>query len=146
VAPPTAAATLLALVLVAGGGAGTPARACNACREDRVAASYDWQVVERARQRGHVVVFTAIRGAVRPGDVAITAAIERAVGSAAGVDAGTVRVSLAPPATSFACDPRRRSPQRLLAEVNRRLLPRRLALELVQVGASSAPARLSASR
>ena len=76
----------------------TPARACNACLEDKIAATYDWQVVSAAKARGHIVVFAAIHGPVAPADSALARRLARQLGGVAGVDAGTPRVSLAPPA------------------------------------------------
>ena len=64
------------------------ARACNVCREDKIAATYDWEVVSTSQRQGHTVVFTAISGSVRPGDGALGGAINRTVGSVRGVDAG----------------------------------------------------------
>jgi len=115
--------------------AGTPrARACNACLEDKVAATYDWQVVSTARRRGHQVVFVAIQGKVAPRDSALARTLDRRISAIKGVDAGTVRVSLVPPAASFACDPARDSPQRLIEAMNRALRPSQLRLAIVSLG------------
>jgi len=117
------------------------AGACNACREDKIAATYDWQVVSASQSRGHTVVFTAISGPVRPGDSALEETLRRTVGSVRGVDPGTVRVSLAPPAMSFACAADKSAPSSLIAGINRRLQPRHLKLSLVQVGAPAGSTR-----
>jgi len=107
---------------------------CNLCTEDKIAATYDWAVLKEARGRGHVVVFTAVTGRVTPGDATLERALVRELESVAGVDAGTVRVSLAPPAASFTYDPASRRPSRLLPAINRKLQSRRLALTIIRVG------------
>ncbi len=109
-----------------------PADACDACLEDKIAATYDWNVVAAAAHRGHAVVFTALRGRVRRDDAALATAVARRA-AMPGVDPGTVRVSLAPAAVSFACAPA--SATRLVAAINRRLQDRRLSLQIVRVGA-----------
>src|SRR5262249_56109157 len=53
------------------------ASACNACLEDKIAATYDWRVVSQAKERGHTVVFAAIRGAVSPGDSTLAHPVHR---------------------------------------------------------------------
>jgi len=76
--------------------------ACGACDEDKIAATYDHAVIDRAAARHHQVVFVAIDGPVS------AAEISRRVGAAAsrvrGVVIGTLRTSLSPPAFSFALD------------------------------------------
>lgn len=131
-ARPGAAVLLAAAVLAV---RAAIALACNACLEDKIAATYDWQVVSAARARGHVVLFTAIRGSVAPGDSALPRRLARQLGGVAGVDAGTPRVSLAPPAASFAFDPAKNSPQQLIAAINARLKTGGLSLSVVRVGA-----------
>ena len=112
-----------------------PVRACNVCLEDKIAATYDWQVVANARRTGHQVVFVAIQGTVAPRDEALTRRLVRQLSTVHGVDAGTVRISLAPPAASFACDPRHDPPAQVIAAMNRALRPDGLMLALVRVGA-----------
>jgi hypothetical protein len=136
-----AAAALFAAACLAPSWAAPPtARACNACVEDKVAATYDWQVVSAAKARGHTIVFTAIRGTVAPGDSALARKLARQIGGVAGVDAGTPRISLAPPAASFAFDPARHSVTQLLAAINARLKSSGLSLSVVRVGAPGAAA------
>jgi hypothetical protein len=121
----------------------TRARACNACREDKIAATFDWQVISAAKSRGHAVIFTMIRGPVTPGDGALQRTLARRLAAIPGVDAGTVRVSLEPPAASFACDPAHRKPDLLLGDMNRALLPLHLTLAILQVGAPGGAAALT---
>jgi hypothetical protein len=128
----------LMLVVVAGGAwfaFTSVARACDACLEDKIAATYDWQVVSVAKRQRHTVIFTAIKGGVAPGNVALKDRLVRDLSIVRGVDAGTVRVSLAPPAVSFASDLERRSAAELLATMNERLHGAGLRLQLVRVGA-----------
>ncbi|HKA25365.1 MAG TPA: hypothetical protein VKF80_10320 [Candidatus Eisenbacteria bacterium] len=111
------------------------ASACNACLEDKIAATYDWRVVSQAKERGHTVVFAAIRGAVSPGDSTLAHAVQRRLAAVRGVDPGTVRVSLAPPAASFACDGVHAAPRTVIAAANRALASSGHSLALVRVGA-----------
>jgi hypothetical protein len=68
------------------------ASACGVCVEDKVAATYDHAVIERAIANGQQVVFVAVDGPVDGG------ALGRKIAKAnvGGVVAGTVRVSAAP--------------------------------------------------
>jgi hypothetical protein len=118
--------------------------ACNACVEDKIAATYDWQVVQQARRVGHTVVYAAIQGAVTPGDDAFSHRLLERLAHAAGVDAGSVRVSLAPPAVSFACDLRRRTAADAMAVANRALQGMRIGLALVRAGAPASPTPVTA--
>jgi hypothetical protein len=105
---------LVLLMLFAFPGAGL---ACGVCAEDRIAATYDHAVVTQATAKGHVVVFAAIGGA---GDRrALADAARRTAAGLGGVDRGTVRVSPEPAALSFALDPRIRTPQQALADIER---------------------------
>jgi hypothetical protein len=83
----------------------TAARACGACVEDKIAATYDHGVVERAAASGDVMVFCEVTGAL---DVQrLRAAVQRV----RGVAPQSVRVSAQPAAMSFALDPRVLSPR-----------------------------------
>jgi hypothetical protein len=74
--------------------------ACGVCDEDKVAATYDHAVVDRAMSTHHQVVFVAIDGPVSG------AMINRRIAAAAmkvrGVVTGTLRTSISPLAFSFA--------------------------------------------
>jgi len=128
---------LAAIALAAG--TVRPVPACDACLEDKIAATYDWNVVSAAERRHHTVVFAALRGPVTPGDPALARTVTRAVQGIAGVDAGTVRVASSPPAVSFACDPARAAPAALVRSINRSLGAGR-SLVIVRVGAPRTPA------
>ena len=76
--------------------------ACGACDEDKIAATYDHAVIDRAASGHHQVVFVAVDGPVD------AAKIGRRVAAAAskvpGVVSGSLRTSLSPTAFSFALD------------------------------------------
>jgi hypothetical protein len=80
------------------------ALACGYCVEDKIAAAYDHGVVVRAVDARHKVVFLSVEGAPAGSQ---GRALVRVVETTAGVDAGTVRVSLEGGAVSFAYDPSR---------------------------------------
>jgi hypothetical protein len=111
----------------------TPAYACGHCVEDKVAATYDYTVLTRAARGGHVVVFAEIRGPAAGAGPALKMFIARTLAATPGVDGGTVRVSLDPPAASFACDPARHAPNALLASVNPHLATRGLRLVVIEI-------------
>jgi hypothetical protein len=76
--------------------------ACGACDEDKIAATYDHAVIDSAVARHRQVVFVAIDGPVDA--KRIGARLAAAAAKVQGVQAGTLRSSLAPPAFSFVLD------------------------------------------
>lgn len=97
-----ASAHRLALAVAIAAASHAPsAAACGACVEDKVAATYDHAVIQRAMERRQQVVFVAFDG----GDAE---AIDRLIRKAAvpGVVPGTIRTSRSPAAFSFALDER----------------------------------------
>jgi len=102
-------AALLMLALASG-----TAQACGYCVEDKIAAVYDHQVVTRAREAKHEVVFLHVDGK------ATRQSLEQAA-YAAGADRGTVRVSSDLLTVSFALDPRRNSLGRVHPAMEKRL-------------------------
>jgi hypothetical protein len=98
-----AAVALASLVPLAAAG-------CGVCIEDKVAATYDHAVIERATARRQQVVFIGVDGPVQ------AASIDRAVAKARvpGVVAGTLRTSASPSAFSFVLE-RTEDPARALA-------------------------------
>lgn len=124
-----ALATLATLVLLA-----MPpvhALACGQCVEDKVAVTFDAAVRAHAARFGHVVVFTEVRGPAAGGPSELRDFIARSLAATSGVDAGTVRVSLEPPAAAFACDPQMAA--RVVAAVNPRIARRRLSLTVIKI-------------
>lgn len=81
------------------------AQACGVCVEDKVAATYDHAVVQRASARGQVVVFCEIVGPVD------AARIRHAARGVRSVDSSTLRISETPAAISFVVDVKKQSPQ-----------------------------------
>lgn len=82
------------------------AAGCGVCVEDRIAACYDHAVIERARSHGQEVAFFAVQGPLLQ-DPALPGRLRKQIESAAGVQAGSARVSVESGALSFAYDPRR---------------------------------------
>lgn len=119
------------------------ADACGHCIEDKVAATYDYAVLTRAAHEGHVVVFADLRGPAAGAGPAGRTFVARAIGETPGIDGGTVRVSLDPPAASFACNPSRHGVKELLALVNARLAKRSVSLSVIEIdrGPRRDPAR-----
>jgi len=91
------------------------AQACGVCVEDKVAATYDYAVVQRASAQGQVVVFCEIVGPVD------AARIRKASAKVRGLDASTVRVSETPAAISFVVDAKNQSPQAAAAAIQQGL-------------------------
>jgi hypothetical protein len=111
IAGPVAIAMAASLAAIAP----SASQACGACIEDRIAATYDHRVIDRAAARGDVMVFCAITG---PLDAQ---RLKQAVGRVRGVLPQSVRVSAQPAALSFAVDPRVRSPQAAVDAAQRSL-------------------------
>ena len=86
------------------------AAACGACIEDKVAATYDHAVIQRATAKRQQVVFVGVDGPVQ------AASLDRAVAKARvpGMVTGTLRTSASPPAFSFVLE-RSADPARALA-------------------------------
>jgi hypothetical protein len=78
------------------------ALACGACVEDGVAATYDHAVINTATARHQQVVFVAVGGPISAEK--LNARIAVAASRVHGVQAGTLRLSISPPAFSFALD------------------------------------------
>jgi hypothetical protein len=113
--------------------------ACGACDEDKIAATYDHAVIDRAIARHHQVVFVAIDGPVS------AAKISRRVTAAApkvrGFVTGTLRTSLSPTAFSIALDGTRR-PEVAVSDFRKAVGDRDARLTLVRImrdGALVAP-------
>ena len=93
--------------------------ACGVCLEDKVAATYDHALVERALQQKRVVVYAEPR---KPVDATRLKAFASAAARQPGVDASTVRTSAAPQSVSFVFDPKRGTPGATLASLKLDLL------------------------
>ena len=95
------------------------AMACGVCLEDKVAATYDHALVERALAQQRVVVFAEPRAAVDERRLKAFAAAAR---RAPGVDAATVKTSAAPASVSFVLDPKRADAKKTVASLRLDLL------------------------
>ena len=84
--------------------AASHAQACGACDEDKIAATYDHAIVERAAARKQLVVFCEVKGPAYELD-----RLQRAAKRTSGVDAASVRTSAQPSTLSFVVDPGKRS-------------------------------------
>jgi hypothetical protein len=93
--------------------------ACGVCLEDKVAATYDHAMVQRALAQHRVVVFAEPRASVDANGLKAFAA---AAARAPGVDAATVRTSAAPASVSFVLDPRRANAKATVAALRLDLL------------------------
>ena len=118
-------AAIVATALAAGAPA---ASACGVCVDDKVAATYDHALIERAAANRQQVVFVAVDGPVDGG--ALGAKVAKA--NVKGVVAGTVRVSAAPAAFSFVLAARE-DPARAVAGFRRALDDPRAELTLVRI-------------
>lgn len=96
--------TLLAAAAGLAAGAGG-AHACGTCVEDKVAATYDHAVVQRAAAAARSVVYCEIEGQWD------RARLEAAARRIRGVDASSLRFSREPAALSFAVDTRQQRVQ-----------------------------------
>jgi GNAT superfamily N-acetyltransferase len=121
-----ATATCAAFALV-----GPAAFACGVCIEDKVAAAYDHATVQEARARGEVVVFAEVRG--RGAAAHFVAAAREAAKRVPGVAAQSVRAADEPASLSFALNPRARSPEAVLAAIERAASAAAVRLELLKV-------------
>jgi hypothetical protein len=81
------------------------AQACGVCVEDKVAATYDHAVVQRAAAKGKVMVFCEVNGGLD------ARRIRNAAREVRGLDMSSLRLSLQPAALSFALDAAQQSPQ-----------------------------------
>ena len=108
-----------AISIAAALAAGAPATslACGACIEDKVAATYDHAVVERAAASGDLMVFCEVTG---PLDARH---LKQAMRRVHGVRPQSVRVSTQPPAISFAIDRKAGPPQDAVGTAQRGLVP-----------------------
>lgn len=104
--------------------------ACGACDEDKVAATYDHAVIDRAIASHGQVVFVAIDGPVNA--TKITRRVADAAPKVRGVVTGTLRTSLSPPAFSFALDGTRR-PEVAVSDFRKAIGDRDTRLTLVRI-------------
>jgi hypothetical protein len=104
--------------------------ACGACDEDKIAATYDHAVIDRAMARHHQVVFVAIEGPVSAAKISRRVAV--AAPKVRGIVTGTLRTSLSPPAFSFALDGTQR-PEVAVSDFEKAVGDRDARLTLVRI-------------
>lgn len=116
--------------------------ACGVCIEDKVAATYDFEVIAKATRDGHAVLFYEITGLASPGPQAQQAIIS-AVEKVRGIERGSVRVSLEQAALSLVVNAKRHPPAEIKQRIEKALAAQQLGLKLlrtIQKGKLSAPA------
>ncbi|HTT08022.1 MAG TPA: hypothetical protein VMH34_04455 [Gammaproteobacteria bacterium] len=91
-------AAIVALLISAGI---SPAFGCGHCVEDKIAAVYDYEMVNRAAAAGHAIAYCLIEGRLMT-DETRQREIVRSLEATAGVDPGTTRVSPENAALAFA--------------------------------------------
>lgn len=120
----------VALAILAALGAG-PALACGHCVEDRIAAVYDHALVQRTLAARHRIVYFAWEGRL-PIDQASRRRLLAQVEAVAGVDKGSVRVSMEPAAIAVSFDPRHSDGAAIEAAIQRKLAPLGVSLVPLQ--------------
>ncbi len=131
------AATLLAAAVP------LPVAACGVCIEDKVAATYDFEVAAAATKKQHAVLFFELQGAVA-NDPKTVQAIAAAAAKVRGVERDSTRVSLQPAAVSVVVNPKRHATADMQARLQQALAPWRLQpklLRTIEDGRLTAPAR-----
>jgi hypothetical protein len=114
--------------------------ACGICVEDQIAATYDHEVLVRAEAAGRDVMYAAVRGR-NAGAPRSDAMIRQAIGAVSGVDRNSIRLSLLPPAASFAWDSKRHGSGAVLRAVNGRLAGSGLTLVALRTSSPKADTR-----
>ena len=120
---------LLAAALLASSSA---ALACGYCVEDKVASVYDHAAITRALGQKHHVVFFHVEGPL-PTALPAQRALQQAIASSSGVDAGSVRLAPETATLAVAFDPARTSLVAVQSGLEKRLARHRLSLMAFQV-------------
>jgi hypothetical protein len=110
----------------------TSAQACGICDEDKVAATYDHAIVTQATAHHHAVAFVAVDG-MDGAPVDLGDAVKMRAASLKGIDRSSVRVSISPPALSFAYDPAIQSPPALLNRLQERFTKNGWRFRLIKI-------------
>lgn len=112
------------------------ALACGYCVEDRIAAVYDYALMQRTQASRHQLVFFAWDGPATRND-ALRQKILALVEAMPGVDKGSTRVSMEPAALAVAFDPQRNSLPAMESALQKTLRPLKLSVVLLQVPKTS---------
>lgn len=107
------------------------ALACGVCIDDKVAAAYDHDTVQRAVHAGKQVVYVELSGPLEVHALAPRA--RRAMQALPAIDQSTVRTSDDIPVISFAVDPARQSPDAAVAALRQRLEADRIVPTLLKI-------------
>jgi hypothetical protein len=113
--------------------------ACGVCVEDKVAATYDYAVMQQASTEGHVMVFCEVNGRLD------SRRIRNAARQVRGLDRSSLRLSPQPAALSFALDAARQSPQAAVSAMEQ-ALPAGTHLAIIKVVAPSRGAATAQAR
>ncbi len=105
---------------------------CGTCAEDKVAATYDYALLQRAAKQGRVMVFCEVAG---PWD---SARLKAAASRTPGVDPESLRFSRELSAMSFALDTKRQSAQGAALAIQR-AAQEGTRVKIVQVMGTPAP-------
>ena len=103
---------------------------CGVCDEDKVAATYDHEVIARATAARQHVVFVAMDWPVEP--QAFAKRVAAVAPRVRGVRTGSIRTALAPVTFSFVLDPSMQTPAGAVAELSR-LLSAESGLRILRV-------------
>lgn len=112
------------------------ALACGYCVEDRIAAVYDYALIQRSQAIRHQLVFFAWDGPATRNN-ALRQKMLALVEAMPGVDRGSTRVSMEPAALAVAFDPQRNSLTRMESALQKALRPLKLSIVLLQVPKAS---------
>ena len=129
-AAPEAMKKLLVALFMAGMISASHAQGCGACVEERMAATYDHDLVIGAMDRGHQIVFTDV--ASRELTRTEWHLLSWVVQSVRGVMKGSVRTSKSPMALSFEIDPQATSDATAIRQINRRIGKRPIRISLIR--------------
>ena len=109
--------------------------ACGYCVEDRIAAVYDYALVQRTLAQKHEIIFFAWDGPLTRGDASKQKMM--ALGETIpGVDQNSVRVSMEPAALAVAFDPQRSNAQAVEAALQKKLRVMKLSIVRLQASVS----------
>ena len=106
------------------------AQGCGVCVEDRMAATYDHDLVIGAMDRGHQIVFTDVTS--RELTRTEWHLLSWTVQSVRGVMKGSVRTSKSPMALSFEIDPKATAAATAIREINRRMGKQPIRVSLIR--------------
>jgi hypothetical protein len=107
------------------------AMACGVCIDDKVAATWDNAVVERAIARHQVVVFAEAHSGAEASGAARSLRV--AASRVRGIERASVRAAAQPLTLSFALDPKLVTPREALESVRRKAAIPQLELTLLRV-------------